>query len=73
VEDAVQEAVLCAYVALSQLREGERFASWLCGIVLSIVKTRLQRAATERRLRTCRLGRSAAQPQHVASESTGTL
>jgi RNA polymerase sigma factor (sigma-70 family) len=49
-EDVVQEAVLRAFLALSQLRERERFESWLCGIALNIAKTRLRRAATERRL-----------------------
>jgi RNA polymerase sigma factor (sigma-70 family) len=49
-EDVVQEAVLRAYLALSQLRERERFTSWLCGIALNVAKTRLRRAATERRV-----------------------
>jgi len=49
-EDVVQEAVLRAYLALSQLRERERFTSWLCGIALNVAKTRLRRAAIERQV-----------------------
>src|SRR2546427_10655139 len=46
-EDVVQEAVLRAFLSLSQLREPARFESWLCGIPLNVAKMRLRRAATE--------------------------
>jgi len=45
----VQEAVLRAFLSLSQLREPSRFESWLCGIALNVAKMRLRRAATEAR------------------------
>ncbi len=48
-EDVVQEAVLRAFLSLSQLREPARFESWLCGIALNIAKMRLRSAATEAR------------------------
>ena len=44
-EDVVQEAVLRAFLSLSQLRERDRFESWLCGIALNVAKMRLRRAA----------------------------
>ena len=49
-EDVVQEAVLRAFLSLSQLREPARFESWLCGIALNVAKMRLRRAATETRV-----------------------
>src|SRR3989440_11028144 len=51
-EDVVQEAVLRAFLSLSQLREPARFESWLCGIALNVAKMRLRRAATEARVLT---------------------
>src|SRR5437016_1269218 len=49
-EDVVQEAVLRAFLSLSQLRERDRFESWLCGIALNVAKMQLRRAATEARV-----------------------
>jgi RNA polymerase sigma-70 factor (ECF subfamily) len=51
-EDVVQEAVLRAFLSLSQLRDRDRFESWLCGIALNVAKMQLRRAATETRLLT---------------------
>lgn len=52
-EDVVQEALLRAYLGLSELREPERFGSWLCGIAVNVAKMRLrQRAAHARVVRT---------------------
>jgi RNA polymerase sigma factor (sigma-70 family) len=45
VEDVVQEALLRAYLGLSQLRDPERFGSWLCGIAVNLAKMRLRRNA----------------------------
>jgi RNA polymerase sigma factor (sigma-70 family) len=45
VEDLMQEALLRAYLGLSQLRDPERFASWLCGIAVNLAKMRLRRRA----------------------------
>jgi uncharacterized protein len=51
-EDVVQEAVLRAFVGLSQLRDPSRFRAWLCGIAVNVAKMRLrQRAAEERATR----------------------
>jgi RNA polymerase sigma factor (sigma-70 family) len=49
-EDVVQEAVLRAFLSLSQLRDRDRFESWLCGIALNVAKMQLRRAATEARV-----------------------
>ena len=49
-EDVVQEAVLRAFLSLSQLRERDRFENWLCGIALNVAKMQLRRAATEARM-----------------------
>lgn len=49
-EDVVQEAVLRAFLSLSQLRNRARFESWLCGIALNVAKMQLRRAATETRV-----------------------
>jgi len=49
-EDVVQEAVLRAFIRLSQVRERDRFESWLCGIALNVAKMQLRRAATEARV-----------------------
>jgi RNA polymerase sigma factor (sigma-70 family) len=49
-EDVVQEAVLRAFLSLSQLRDSDRFESWLCGIALNVAKMQLRRAATETRV-----------------------
>jgi uncharacterized protein len=48
-EDIVQEAVLRAYVGLSQLRQPCRFGAWLCGIAVNLAKMRLRRRALEAR------------------------
>ena len=44
-EDVVQEAILRAYLGLEQLREPDRFGSWLCGIALNLARMRLREAA----------------------------
>ncbi len=49
-EDIVQEALLRAYLSLSQLRDPERFNAWLCGIAMNLAKMRLRRRALERRV-----------------------
>jgi uncharacterized protein len=49
-EDLVQEALLRAYLGLSQLRDPERFGAWLCGIAVNLAKMRLRRRARETRL-----------------------
>jgi uncharacterized protein len=49
-EDVVQEALLRAYLGLSQLRDPARFDAWLCGIAVNLAKMRLRRRALERRL-----------------------
>jgi DNA-directed RNA polymerase specialized sigma24 family protein len=44
VDDIVQESFLQAFVALDRLRDPDRFAGWLCGIVRNVHRT-LQRRA----------------------------
>lgn len=39
--EAVQEATLRAYLSLDNLREPERFGSWLCGIARNVCRERL--------------------------------
>jgi DNA-directed RNA polymerase specialized sigma24 family protein len=36
VNDIVQESFLQTFVALNRLRDPDRFASWLCGIVRNV-------------------------------------
>lgn len=49
VEEVVQEALLRAYLSLSQLRAADRFAAWLCGIAVNLAKMRLRRGGVQRR------------------------
>jgi uncharacterized protein len=49
-EDLVQEALLHAYLGLSQLRDPARFGAWLCGIAVNLGKMRLRRRAVETRV-----------------------
>jgi len=49
-EDLVQEALLRAYLGLSQLREPARFGAWVCGIAVNLAKMRLRRRALEARI-----------------------
>jgi uncharacterized protein len=49
-EDVVQEALLRAYLGLSQLRDPARVDAWLCGIAVNLAKMRLRRRVLERRL-----------------------
>lgn len=49
-EDLMQEALLRAYLGLSQLRDPARFGAWLCGIAVNLAKMRLRRRAFETRL-----------------------
>jgi RNA polymerase sigma-70 factor (ECF subfamily) len=50
-EDVVQEAMLRAYLGLSQLRDPSRFGAWLVGIALNLARMTLRRrAAYERAL-----------------------
>jgi uncharacterized protein len=42
-EDAVQEALLQAFLGLDRLRDPERFGSWLYGITLNLARMRLRR------------------------------
>jgi len=48
-EEVVQEALLRAYLSLSQLRVPDRFAGWLYGIAVNLAKMRLRRGAVHRR------------------------
>jgi RNA polymerase sigma factor (sigma-70 family) len=48
-EEVVQEALLRAYLSLSQLRAADRFGAWLCGIAVNLAKMRLRRGAAQRR------------------------
>ena len=41
-EDAAQEACLHAFLSLDRLRDPERFAAWLCGIVVNLCRMRLR-------------------------------
>ena len=41
-EDAAQAACLHAFLSLSRLRDPERFAAWLCGIVVTVCRLRLR-------------------------------
>lgn len=47
-EEVVQEALLRAYLGLSQLRAADRFAAWVCGIAVNLAKMRLRRHAVQR-------------------------
>jgi RNA polymerase sigma factor (sigma-70 family) len=49
-EDVAQEALLRAYLGLSQLRDPARFGAWLCGIAVNVAKMRLRRRSLETRL-----------------------
>jgi RNA polymerase sigma factor (sigma-70 family) len=49
-EDVVQEALLRAFLSLSQLRDPARFDAWLCGIAVNVAKMRLRRRAVETRV-----------------------
>jgi len=49
-EDLVQEALLRAYLGLSQLRDPARFGAWLCGIAVNLAKMRLRRRTLEARV-----------------------
>src|SRR2546427_4076737 len=49
-EDLVQEALLRAYLGLSQLSDPARFGAWLCGIAVNLARMRLRRRALEARL-----------------------
>lgn len=48
-EDLVQEALLRAFLGLSQLRDPSRFGAWLCGIAVNLAKMRIRRRALELR------------------------
>src|SRR5919198_1088115 len=50
VEEVVQESLLRAYLGLSQLRDPDRFGSWLCGIAVNLAKMQLRRRAAQPRL-----------------------
>lgn len=43
-DDAVQEAFLQAFIALDRLREPDRFAGWLGGIVVNVCRAQRRRA-----------------------------
>jgi RNA polymerase sigma factor (sigma-70 family) len=49
-EDLVQEALLRAYLSLTQLRDPARFGTWLCQIAINLAKMRLRRRALEARV-----------------------
>ncbi len=46
-EDAAQEACLHAFLSLSHLRDPERFAAWLYGIVVNLCRMRLRARRSE--------------------------
>lgn len=48
-EDLVQEALLRAYLGMTQLRDSARFGAWLCGIAVNLAKMQLRRRALEAR------------------------
>jgi len=54
-EDLVQEALLRAFLGLSQLRDPARFGAWLCGIAMNLAKMRRRRRALESRVAEPRL------------------
>jgi RNA polymerase sigma factor (sigma-70 family) len=58
-QDVVQEALLHAYLGLTQLRDPERFGGWLGAIVLNIARMALRRRRAYRRA----LARAVAEPQ----------
>jgi uncharacterized protein len=41
-DDVVQEALLRAYLSLSQLRDPSRFTAWLCAIAVNLARMRLR-------------------------------
>jgi Sigma-70 region 2 len=41
-EDVVQEALLRAFLGLSDLRDPARFGAWLCGIALNLARMRVR-------------------------------
>lgn len=45
--DLAQEAMLQAYLSVAELREGDRFMSWLYGIVLNVCRSYLRSQKTE--------------------------
>jgi RNA polymerase sigma factor (sigma-70 family) len=45
----VQEALLRAYLGMTQLRDSARFGAWLCGIAVNLAKMQLRRRALEAR------------------------
>lgn len=46
-QELTQEALLAAYLSLAQLRDGERFKSWLYGITLNICRNYLRTAKAD--------------------------
>lgn len=51
-QDVVQEAMLQAYLSLDDLRDEDRFRSWLYGIVLNVSKSYLREQARRSRFNT---------------------
>jgi RNA polymerase sigma factor (sigma-70 family) len=41
-QELVQEAFLQAYLSLDRLQDGDRFSSWLCGIVLNVCRSHIR-------------------------------
>lgn len=65
-EDLVQEALLRAYLGLTQLRDDERFGAWLVGIALNLARMALRRrAAYERALARVAAAPAVAEDEHV--------
>ena len=46
-DDAVQDAFLQAFIALDRLRDPDRFAGWLGGIVANVCRAQRRRAAAD--------------------------
>src|SRR5580693_2818367 len=63
-DDAVQEAFLQAFIALERLRDPDRFAGWLGGIVANVCRAQRRRAP---------LTLLGDWPEHLHPASTGSL
>jgi len=68
VEDVVQDALVRAYLGLSQLRRPASFAPWLCGIAVNVAKMHLRRRAAERRALAGTAAAAAAPEEHELLE-----
>ena len=75
VDDIMQEAFLRAFIALDRLREPDRFAGWLAGIVLNVcrgLRRRALRFRLARRPRQTRYRRRACPGAHPCAPGPAT-